>query len=44
MAAVEFFSWFVSDCGLDSLQLFDEVLDSFGDQMHHIFVAQLRHD
>lgn len=36
---VDFFSWFVSDCGLDSLTLFEEALDHFDDNVHHVFVA-----
>ena len=36
---VSFVSWFVSDCGLDSLKLFEEGLDRWGDRMKHIFVA-----
>lgn len=36
---VSFVSWFVSDCGLDSLKLFGEMLDTFGDRVQHVFVA-----
>ena len=36
---VSFVSWFVSDCGLDSLTLFGELLDTFGDRVQHVFVA-----
>ena len=36
---VEFVSWFVSDCGYDSLKLFGQSLDFFGDRAQHIFVA-----
>ena len=36
---VAFVSWFVSDCGLDSLKLFGEMLDTFGDRVQHVFVA-----
>jgi hypothetical protein len=38
-SGVSFVSWFVSDCGLDSLKLFGELLDTFGDRMRHVFVA-----
>ena len=38
-ADVSFVSWFVSDCGLDSLKLFEQMLDTFGDQVQHVFVA-----
>ena len=36
---VNFVSWFVSDCGLDSLALFESVLETFGARMKHVFVA-----
>ena len=36
---VQFVSWFVSDCGLDSLSLFAELLDVWGESMRHVFVA-----
>lgn len=36
---VEFVSWFISDCGLDSLKLFEDSLDRWGDQVQHVFVA-----
>ena len=36
---VEFVSWFVSDCGYDSLKLFGQSLDFFGDRARHVFVA-----
>ena len=36
---VAFVSWFVSDCGLDSLKLFGEMLETFGDRVQHVFVA-----
>lgn len=38
-SGVEFVSWFVSDCGYDSLKLFGRSLDFFGDQARHVFVA-----
>jgi hypothetical protein len=38
-ANVSFVSWFVSDCGLDSLKLFEELLDTWGTQVQHVFVA-----
>lgn len=38
-ADVSFFSWFVSDCGVDSLTLFEQLLDKFDDRMRHVFVA-----
>lgn len=38
-SGVEFVSWFVSDCGYDSLKLFGQSLDFFGDRARHIFVA-----
>lgn len=38
-SGVEFVSWFVSDCGYDSLQLFGQSLDFFGDRARHVFVA-----
>lgn len=36
---VQFVSWFVSDCGYDSLKLFGRSLDYFGDRASHVFVA-----
>ena len=36
---VAFYSWFVSDCGLDSIKLFEQLLDQFDDNVHHVFVA-----
>ena len=36
---VSFVHWFVSDCGLDSLKLFEESLDRWGQQLRHVFVA-----
>ena len=36
---VEFVSWFVSDCGLDSLSFFSDLLDLWGESMQHVFVA-----
>lgn len=36
---VELVSWFVSDCGVDSIALFEQVLDRFGENMRHVFVA-----
>ena len=36
---VAFVSWFVSDCGYDSLKLFAQSLDFFGDRARHVFVA-----
>lgn len=36
---VQFVSWFVSDCNLDSLKLFSELLNLWGDSMQHVFVA-----
>lgn len=36
---VRFVNWFVSDCGLDSLKLFSEQLDLWGEDMLHVFVA-----
>ena len=36
---VRFVSWFISDCGLDSLKLFSEQLDLWGETMQHVFVA-----
>lgn len=38
-SGVEFVSWFVSDCGYDSLKLFGRSLDFFGDHAAHVFVA-----
>lgn len=38
-ADVAFVSWFVSDCGLDSLKLFEASLDRWGEQVRHVFVA-----
>ena len=38
-ADVLFYSWFVSDCGVDSLALFEQLLDKFDDRVRHIFVA-----
>ena len=38
-AGVEFVSWFVSDCGVDSIALFEQVLDRFEGNMRHVFVA-----
>ena len=38
-ADIRFVSWFVSDCGLDSLKLFEATLDRWGDKMQHLFVA-----
>jgi hypothetical protein len=38
-SGVEFVSWFVSDCGYDSLKLFGQSLDFFGDHARHVFVA-----
>jgi hypothetical protein len=38
-SGVEFVSWFVSDCGYDSLKLFGQSLDFFGDRATHVFVA-----
>lgn len=38
-SGVEFVSWFVSDCGYDSLKLFGQSLDFFGDRASHVFVA-----
>jgi hypothetical protein len=38
-SGVEFVNWFVSDCGYDSLKLFGQSLDFFGDRARHIFVA-----
>ena len=40
-ADVEFTSWFVSDCGLDSIHLFEQMLDKFEGNMQHVFVANL---
>lgn len=36
---VTFVSWFVSDCSLDSIKLFEQLLDQFDDNVHHVFVA-----
>ena len=36
---VTFYSWFVSDCGLDSIKLFEQLLDQFDDKVRHVFVA-----
>lgn len=38
-SGIEFVSWFVSDCGYDSLKLFGQSLDFFGDRARHVFVA-----
>ena len=38
-AEVELVSWFVSDCGVDSIALFEQVLDRFEENMRHVFVA-----
>ena len=38
-AEVELVSWFVSDCGVDSIALFEQVLDRFEGNMRHVFVA-----
>ena len=36
---ISFVNWFVSDCSAESLLLFEMVLDTWGDRMEHIFVA-----
>ena len=36
---VQFVSWFVSDCGYDSLKLLGQSLDYFADRARHVFVA-----
>ena len=36
---VEFVSWFVSDGGMESLASFGDLLDVWGESMHHVFVA-----
>ena len=36
---ISFVSWFVSDCSVESLLLFELVLDTWGERMEHIFVA-----
>ncbi|MEL7143378.1 MAG: hypothetical protein AAGL17_02915 [Cyanobacteria bacterium J06576_12] len=36
---VELVSWFVSDCGVDSIALFEKLLDRFEGNMRHVFVA-----
>lgn len=36
---VSFYSWFVSDCGLDSIKLFEQLLNQFEDNVRHVFVA-----
>lgn len=38
-AQVEWVNWFVSDGEADSVDLFDQVLDRFGVNMRHVFVA-----
>ena len=38
-AQVEWVNWFVSDGEADSIDLFAQVLDQFGDNMRHVFVA-----
>lgn len=38
-ADVEFYSWFVSDCGVDSIALFENLLDKFEGSVRHVFVA-----
>lgn len=38
-AEVELVSWFVSDCGVDSIALFEKLLDQFEGNMRHVFVA-----
>lgn len=38
-AQVQLVSWFVSDCGVDSIELFEQMLDRFSDHMRHVFVA-----
>lgn len=38
-SGIEFVSWFVSDCGYDSLKLFGQSLDFFSDRAAHVFVA-----
>ena len=38
-AQVEWVNWFVSDGEAASIDLFEQVLDKFGDNMRHIFVA-----
>ena len=40
-ADVQFYQWFVSDCGSDSLKLFARSLKEFGKNMPHIFVKNL---
>ena len=40
-ADVQFYQWFVSDCGSDSLKLFERSLKEFGSNMPHIFVKNM---